>query len=81
MLRVGVVCTSNTSYPVLVTFGTQSVERSGDCVGQMNASEMSCSSDDSSSIIFSVDIDGDSLGVDELYCYKCKNHYIEMKRI
>ena len=52
-LSVKVECPSDTTYPVLVTFETQPVD-GGDCVGQMNATEMTIPPGDSP-VTFSVD--------------------------
>ena len=64
-LSVNVECPSHTSYPVLVTFGTQP-EGGGDCVGQMNATVMTISPD-GSPVTFSVD--AFALEDEEVYCY------------
>ena len=66
-LSVNELCPSDTSYPVLVTFGTQPVD-GGDCVGQMNATMSTISSGDSPAT-FSVAGNSICLGYDEVYCY------------
>ena len=66
-LSVNELCPSDTSYPVLVTFGTQPVD-GGDCVGQMNATMSTISSGDSP-VTFSVDANSICLGYNEVYCY------------
>ena len=66
-LSVNELCPSDTSYPVLVTFGTQPVD-GGDCVGQMNATMSTISSGDSP-VTFSVAGNSICLGYNEVYCY------------
>ena len=66
-LSVNELCPSDTSYPVLVTFGTQPVG-GGDCVGQMNATMSTISSGDSP-VTFSVAGNSICLGYNEVYCY------------
>ena len=66
-LSVNELCPSDTSYPVLVTFGTQPVD-GGDCVGQMNATMSTISSGDSP-VTFSVAGNSICLGCNEVYCY------------
>ena len=66
-LSVNELCPSDTSYPVLVTFGTQPVD-GGDCVGQMNATISTISSGDSP-VTFSVAGNSICLGYNEVYCY------------
>ena len=66
-LSVNELCPSDTSYPVLVTFGTQPVD-GGDCVGQMNATMSTISSGDSP-VTFSVAGNSVCLGYNEVYCY------------
>ena len=66
-LSVNEECPSDTSYPVLVTFGTQP-EGGGDCVGQMNTTVMTISPGDSP-VTFSVDANTVTLEDNEVYCY------------
>ena len=66
-LSVNELCPSDTSYPVLVTFGTKPVD-GGDCVGQMNATMSTISSGDSP-VTFSVAGNSICLGYNEVYCY------------
>ena len=66
-LSVNELCPSDTSYAVLVTFGTQPVD-GGDCVGQMNATMSTISSGDSP-VTFSVAGNSICLGYNEVYCY------------
>ena len=66
-LSVNELCPSDTSYHVLVTFGTQPVD-GGDCVGQMNATMSTISSGDSP-VTFSVAGNSICLGCNEVYCY------------
>ena len=67
-LSVNQQCPTDTSYGVLVEFGTQSVD-GGVCIGQMNASIMSITPG-GSPVIFTVDANTVTLGDDEVYCYK-----------
>ena len=66
-LSVNELCPSDTSYDVLVTFGTQSVD-GGVCIGQMNATMATVSSGDPP-VTFSVPGNSFCLGHNEVYCY------------
>ena len=66
-LSVNQQCPSDTSYDVLVEFGTQSVD-GGVCIGQMNASIMTITPG-GSPVTFTVDANTVTLRNNEVYCY------------